>query len=128
MPGSHFANTLRAEWEKSKPPEKPDILVIEEMIGSFKIALESRDRGALEKMSKFQSNRREFVGLLFSNYQSLKLQITNVRVIGKKKTGMADIKITKLVNFQGQSVQPGAWSQFKIEIKKNKARQWKVYW
>ena len=128
MPGSRFANTLRAEWEKNKPPEKSDILVIEEMIGSFKQALESRDQGALEKMSKFQSNRREFVGLLFSNYQSLKLQITNVRVIGKKKTGMADIKITKLVNFQGQSVQPGAWSQFKIEIKQNKARQWKIYW
>ena len=39
MPGSRFANTLRAEWEKNKPPEKSDIQAIEEMIGTFKHAI-----------------------------------------------------------------------------------------
>ncbi|MCF6211637.1 MAG: protein kinase [Gammaproteobacteria bacterium] len=128
MPESHFANSLRAEWEKNKPPEKSDIQVIEEMIGRFKQALESRDQGALEEMSKFQPNRRGFIGQLFSNYQSLKLQITNIRIIGRKKTGMANVKITQLINIQGLPVQPGAWSHFKIEIKQNKEGQWKIYW
>ncbi|VAX06618.1 Serine/threonine protein kinase [hydrothermal vent metagenome] len=128
MPGSRFAKTIRADWEKSKPPEKSDIQAIEEMIGSFKQVLESRNQGALEKMSEFQPNRRGFVNQLFSNYQSLKLQISNVRVIGKKKTGMADIKITELVNIQGLLVQPGAWSQFEIAIKQNEEGQWKIYW
>ncbi|VAW97892.1 Serine/threonine protein kinase [hydrothermal vent metagenome] len=128
MPGSRFANTMRAEWAENKPPEKSDIQVIEEMIGSFKQALEARDQDALEEMSEFQTNRKGFVGRLFRNYSSLKLQITNVRIIGKKKTGMADVKITKLVNIQGFPVQPGAWSQFEIEIKQNEEGQWKIYW
>ncbi len=128
MPGSRFAKTIRADWEKSKLPKKSDIQAIEEMIGSFKQAFESRNQGALEEMSEYQPDRKGFVDQLLSNYQSFKLQISNVRVIGKKKTGMADIKITELVNIQGQSVQAGAWSQFEIEIKKNRAGRWKIYW
>ncbi len=128
MPRSSFARNLRAEWEKNSPSEKPGIQVVEEMIGVFKQALESRNQHALAQMSEFMPNRQAFVDQLFENYRSFKLQISNVRFIGKENKGVVDIKITDLVNIQGLPVQPGGWSQFAIEIKKNKAGQWKVFW
>ncbi len=128
LPGSRFAKNMRAEWEKNKPPEKSNIQIVEEMIGSFKENLEGHNKRALEQMSEFQPNRKAFVDQLFSNYESFKLSISNVRYIGSEAKGMADIKITNLINIQRQPVQPGAWSQFAIEIKKNKTGTWKVFW
>ncbi len=126
--GSKFARSMRAKWDKNKLASKSDVQVIEEMIGNFKQALESQNQSALEKMSELQSNRKGFISQLIKNYQSFTVKISNVRIIGKKKIGQADIEITKLINLQGLSVQPGAWSQFGIDIKENKTGQWKIYW
>jgi len=128
MPRSSFARNLRAEWEKNNPSKKSGIQIVEEMMGVFKQALESRNQHALTEMSEFLPNRKIFVDQLFNNYRSFKLQISNVRFIGKEKKGVVDVKITDLVNIQGLPVQPGGWSQFTIEIKKNRAGQWKVFW
>jgi len=128
FPGSIFAKNIRVEWNNKKPASKSDIQIIEAMIGNFKQAFESRNQRALDRMSEYQSNRKGFVSQLFSNYRSFKLEIPNVRIIARKNTGRADIRITKLVNMQGLPVQPGAWSQFRVDIKKNKAGQWKIYW
>jgi len=128
FPGSTFARSMRAKWDKNKLASKSDVQIIEEMIGNFKQAFESQNQSALEKMSELQSNRKGFISQLIKNYQSFKVKVSNVRIIGKKKTGQADIKLIQLVNLQGLSVQPGAWSQFGIDIKKNKTGEWKIYW
>jgi len=128
MPRSSFARTMRTEWEKNNPSIKSGIQIVEEMMGVFKQALESRNQRALTEMSEFLPNRKAFVDQLFKNYRSFKLQISNVRFIGKEKKGVVDVKITDLVNIQGLPVQPGAWSQFVIEIRKNREGQWKVFW
>jgi len=131
LPGSNFTKSIRAEWNNKKPalkPNKPAVQIIEVMIGDFKQTFESRNQRALEKMSEYQSNRKDFIGQLFSNYRSFVVEITSIKIIAQKNAGQADIKITKLINMQGLSVQPGAWSQFEIDIKKNKAGQWKIYW
>ncbi|NOX91030.1 MAG: serine/threonine protein kinase [Gammaproteobacteria bacterium] len=128
FPGSTFSKNIRAEWINKKPAPKSDIQIIEAMIGDFKQAFESRDQRALERMSEYQSDRKGFVEQLLGNYRSFKLKILNVKIIARKNVGRADIEITKLVNMQGLPVQPGTWNQFEIDIKKNKAGQWKVYW
>lgn len=128
LPGSTFARRMRAKWDKHKLASKSDVQIIEAMIGRFKQALESQNQNALEKMSELQPSRKGFIHQLIENYQSFTIKISNVRIIAKKKTGQADIKLTNLVNLQGLSVQPGAWSQFGIDIKKNSAGQWKIYW
>ena len=126
--GSKFSRSMRAKWDKNKLASKSDVQIIEEMIGGFKQAFELQDQSALEKMSEFQPSRKNFINQLIGNYQSFKVKVSNVRIIGRKKTGQAEIEIIQLVNLQGLSVQPGAWSQFGIDIKKNKTGQWKIYW
>ena len=128
LPRSKFTRGIRDEWNNNKPAPKSDIQMIETMISDFRQAFESRDQHTLAQMSDYSSERKGFVDQLFSNYRSFSVKIPNVRIIGKKNAGQADIKITKLVNMQGLPVQPGAWSQFEINIKKNKAGQWKIYW
>lgn len=128
LSGSIFSRSMRTKWDKNKLSLKSDVQIIEEVIGNFKQALESQDQSALEKMSELQPSRKSFINQLIGNYQSFKVKISNVRIIGKKKTGQAEIEIIQLINLQGLSVQPGAWSQFGVDIKKNKTGQWKIYW
>lgn len=128
MPRTRFAKSMRDKWEQSRKVEKPDMQIVEEMIGSFKKAVESRNKTAVEEMSEFSPGRKSFLNQFIANYRSCNLKISNVRFIGKEKKGLADIKIENLVNIQGQSIQPGAWSRFPIEIKKNKNGHWKIVW
>ncbi len=128
LPGSTFAKSVRAEWNNKSPVPESEIQTIERVIGHFKQAFESHNRHALSQMSEPPSTRKGFIDQLFSNYRSFKLKISNIRFISKKNAGQADIKITQLINMQGLPVQPGAWSQFEINIKKNSAGQWKIYW
>lgn len=128
LPGSAFAKSIRAQWNDKSPAPESEIQTIERMIGHFKQAFDSHNRHALSQMSEPPSTRKDFIDQLFSNYRSFQLKISNIRFIGKKNTGQADIEIRQLINRQGLPVQPGAWSQFEINIKKNSAGQWKIYW
>ena len=125
LPRSKFTRGIRADWNNNKPAS---IQMIEAMISDFRQAFESGNQHTLAQISDYSSERKGFIDQLFSNYRSFSLKILNVRIIGKKNAGHADIKITKLVNMQGLPVQPGAWSQFEINIKKNEVGQWKIYW
>lgn len=128
MPRSIFAREMYTEWQSVKPAEKSNLQIVEDMIGIFKEKFEQRDKQALEKISVFKPGREGFLEQFFGNYNSFRLSIQSVQFIGAEEGGIADIKISDLVNVQGATVQPGSWREFQIEISKNKVGQWKVFW
>jgi serine/threonine protein kinase/tetratricopeptide (TPR) repeat protein len=128
MPSSRLARDIRAEWERSKPASRPDMEVISEIIGKFKQGFESRDVKALKSVSEFQANRQAFLQQFFNNYTSFKLDISDIKFIGRERKGTANIAIMDLINIHGASVEPGTWSRFEIVIRRNTTGQWKVFW
>lgn len=128
MPGSWLARNTRARWKQKKPDSRPDIEVVSELIGKYIKSFESRDLKALRKMSKFQPNRQEFLKQFYNNYTSFRLKVSDVQYIGREKKGIANIALIDLTNIHGAKVEPGAWSRFEIEIRKNSKGQWKIYW
>jgi serine/threonine protein kinase/tetratricopeptide (TPR) repeat protein len=128
MPRSWLARDTRTRYERKKPDNRPDIEIISEMIGKFKKSFESRDRKALRNMSKFKPNREQFLTQFYNNYTSFNLKVSTIQYIGHEKKGTANIALLDLVNIQGAKVEPGTWSQFKIEIRRNADGEWKVNW
>jgi hypothetical protein len=131
LPRSRLARDTRAKWERRKSVSKPgksDIELISETIGKFKQRFESRDVNALRKMSEFRTNRQGFLRQFFSNYNTFKLKISGLKYIGGERKGIANIAIVDLINIQGASVEPGTWSRFEIQIRRNAAGQLKVFW
>ncbi len=128
MPGSWLARDTRAKWVRKKSTTRPDIEVISELIGKFKKSFESRDLIALHNMSNFQSNRQEFLTQFYNNYTSFKLKVSGIEYIGHEKKGTANIALIDLVNIQGAEVEPGTWSRFEIELRRNTKGQWMVNW
>jgi len=128
MPKSKLARDIRTEWERSKPPSRPDIDIITEMIGKFKQGFESRNMNALRDLSEYQANREAFLQQFFNIYTSFKITISDVNFIGRDRKGTANVSLKDLINKQGASVEPGAWSRFQIVIRRNSKGQWKIFW
>lgn len=128
MPGSTFARSTRAEWERNKPASRSDVEIFSDLLGKFKQGFESRNIRALKRMSEFRPGRQEFLQQFFNNYNSFRLKISGVKFIGSERKGVANIAITKLINKYGSPVNPGTWSQFEIEVRRNSVGQWKIYW
>ena len=79
-------------------------------------------------MSNFQSNRQEFLTQFYNNYTSFKLKVSGIQYIDHENKGTANIALIDLVNIQGAEVEPGTWSRFEIELRRNTKGQWMVNW
>ncbi|VAW56043.1 hypothetical protein MNBD_GAMMA07-947 [hydrothermal vent metagenome] len=128
MPKSRLAKKMHADLKKSTKKSKSGFKMVNDMIGKFKKKFESRNIDALQKISQFQPNRKSFLKQFFGNYKSFTLGISGIKYIGSENKGTADIALFNLVNSRGGKVKAGAWSKFKITIRKNTKGQWKVIW
>ncbi|MFV2056212.1 MAG: protein kinase, partial [Thiohalomonadales bacterium] len=128
LPGSPLANGLRRQFSKNSEIQQQDIAVINELIGNFKLHFEARDTQALREVTVFNPDVEKFLGNFFGNYPSFRLDVTNLEFIGKKRLGIASLKITNLINKQGSKIEPGDWSRFKIVAQRNNEGQWKIFW
>lgn len=128
MPRSWLARKIRTEWERKKPESRSDIDIISEMIAKFKKSFDSRNVKALRSMSEYQPNRQGFLQQFFNNYKSFRLDISDIKFIGRDRKGVANIAIVDLINIQGVPVEPGAWSRFEIIISRNAKGRWKIIW
>ncbi len=109
-------------------PARPDIEVINEMVGRYKAAFEARDVTALHKMSEFQPGDKEFPQQFFSQYREFRLDISEVEYIRGEHKGRARVTLFDLVEFSGDLMDWAAWRQFEVVIQKNISGQWKVFW
>ena len=128
MPGTWFARKVRDEWENKKPPDRPDIEVINEMVDKFKVAFERRDLAALQNISELQPGDETFPQDVFSQYKEFRLNISEIEYVRVEHKGIANVALVDLVKINGEPEPwPGGWSRFEIVIQKNILGQWKVF-
>jgi hypothetical protein len=114
--------------EASKPPPKPEIEIISDLVNQFKKSMETYDLITIQNVSEFAPGRRQFLQQFFANYQSFQMNVSGFQYIATDHKATAEVKLNQLVNRKGQSVQPGAWGKFPIVVQKNSAGQWRIYW
>ena len=114
--------------ESAKTPAKPEIEIISDIVSQFKTGMEASDVPKIKNLSEFEAGREQFVEQFFANYQSFKMNISGFQYIAKEHQGTAKVSLSRLVNKKGQAVQPGAWGEFTIVVRQNKANQWRVHW
>lgn len=117
---------------KSKPKQrtvkKLNIELVSKVIGQFKSALQSRNTKKIKNMSQFVPGRKQFVEQLHSQYRSLNVKVSNLRLIPKENKAQAHIEVTDLIDINGNKISPGNWSKFEIALRYNNRNQLKVYW
>jgi RNA-binding protein YhbY len=114
--------------EASKPPPKPEIEIISNIVSQFKTSMESSDVNKVKSLSQFEAGREQFVDQFFANYQSFKMNVSGFQFIANEHKATAKVSLSRLVNKKGHAVQPGAWGEFSIVVQKNSAGQWRVNW
>jgi hypothetical protein len=128
LPNSAMVVAMYKRLEASKPPSKPEIEIISDIVSQFKTSMEASDVKKVKNLSEFEPGRDQFVEQFFANYQSLKMNVSGFQYIAKEHKATANVSLSRLVNKKGQAVQPGAWGEFSIVVQKNRAGQWRVYW
>lgn len=118
--------------KKAKPKprtvKKLNIEAVSNVVGKFKSALQNRNTRKIKNMSQFVPGRGQFVEQLHSQYRSLKVKVSNLRLIPKEKIAKAHIEISDLIDINDNKISPGNWSKFEIELRYNNRNQLKVYW
>jgi len=134
---SSMARKLKAAQKKQsrkaasgkKPVSKKlSIDQASQLIVRFKTAVQRRDRQALGKISEYTPGRRQFIKQLFSQYSTIDVKITDLRLISSKNMARAKVELKDLVDINGNKVLPGNWSKFEISLRYNEKNQLKVYW
>lgn len=103
-----------------------DSQVVQDIVGLFIEAFESRNMSKLLQVSQLTSQQQSFYSRIFDLYQSLSLKVMPNSFIVSKQNGVARVKfnISNLVNAKGQQVESAAnWSKLDIRIVK-KEGQW----
>ncbi|HEY9049961.1 MAG TPA: serine/threonine-protein kinase, partial [Gammaproteobacteria bacterium] len=76
--------------------KKPEIELVSELIGMYKIALETKDLSKLRKISKFKPGREQFVKGVFQQYKDFTVVISGFEFIAKEQRGRATVELTKM--------------------------------
>ena len=103
-----------------------DYQVVQDIVGLFIKAFESKNMGKLLRVSHLTSQQQTFYSRMFGLYQSLGLKVMPNSFILNKQNGVAQVKfeISDLVNSKGQQVESAAyWSKIDIRVVK-KDGQW----
>jgi hypothetical protein len=90
--------------------------------------MESSNVKKVKTLSEFEAGREQFVDQFFANYQSFKINVSGFQYIANDHRATAQVNLSRLINKKGHAVQPGAWGDFTIVVRKNKDDQWRVYW
>jgi len=125
---SAIISKAERDLQARKVPARPDMEVINELIGQFKTALEHRDKSTLNRICEFTAGRVQYLEDFYSNYKSMEVAVTDFVYIPKAHKATANIQFDQLINSLGKREPSGAWAKFKIVLKRNKSSQWKVFW
>jgi hypothetical protein len=130
MPASLYVRDLKSQWDRQRAimERRRDISEVPDVIGQFKMAFERRDISALNAMSIYKPGREGFVRSILSSYSSLSVGVSNLRLFGTEKRGIATVEISRMMSPDGGYIQPGSWSRFEIEVKLDGSMRWKVIW
>ena len=128
IPNSSMVVAMYKKLEASKPPPKPEIEIISDIVSRFKNSMEVSDVQTVKNLSEFAPGREQFVDQFFANYRSFKINISGFQYIANDHKANAHASLSRLTNKKGYSVQPGAWGEFDIVVKKNKNNQWRIHW
>ena len=128
LPNSSMVVAMYKRLEASKPPPKPEIEIISDLVNQFKKSMETYDLITVQNLSEFQPGRRQFLQQFFANYQSFQMNVSGFQYIANEHKATAKVKLNQLVNRKGQSVQPGVWGEFAIVVQQNSNDQWRIYW
>jgi len=121
---------------KSKPKPKPkktkvkklDINQVSQVIGKFKVAMQTGDTKKLKSMSQLVPGRAQFIEQLHKQYRKINVKVSNLQVIAKENSAHANIELNNLIDIDGKKITPGSWSKFEIQLRYNNKNQLKVYW
>jgi hypothetical protein len=102
--------------------------IIGDLVSQFKVTLESQDLKNIDNLSEFQEGRQQFVQQFFDQYNSFRVNVSDVLYSEEDHKAIAKISLSHLINKKGHVVKPGPWGDFEIEISKNEQKQWKVHW
>jgi hypothetical protein len=56
------------------------------------------------------------------------MNVSGFQYIANEHKATAQVSLSRLINKKGHAVQPGAWGEFAIVVRKNKEEQWRIYW
>ncbi|MCG6971336.1 MAG: protein kinase [Gammaproteobacteria bacterium] len=128
LPNSSMVVGMYKRLQAAKPPPKPEIEIISDIVSQFKSSMESSNVKKVKTLSEFEAGREQFVDQFFANYQSFKINVSGFQYIANDHRATAQVNLSRLINKKGHAVQPGAWGDFTIVVRKNKDDQWRVYW
>jgi len=103
-----------------------DYQVVQDIVGLFIKAFESKNMGNLLRVSSLTSQQQYLYSRIFDLYQSLSLKVMPSSFILSKQNGVAQVKfeISDLVNSKGKRVESAAiWSKMDLRVVK-KDGQW----
>jgi serine/threonine protein kinase len=102
---------------------KSDIELVGDLIGEYKLALETKDLTRLRKISQFRPGREQFIRSVFQQYKDFNVNISGFEFISKERRGKATVELSKMTDKNNQVVMPGGWSKFEIgTIRDNNGR------
>jgi len=125
---SAIINKAEKDLRARRVPARPDMEVINELIGKFKVALENKDKTTLNRICEFTAGRVQYLEDFYSNYKSMQVQVTDFVYIPKAHKATAYIQFDELINSLGKHEPSGAWAKFKIVLKRNQSQNWRVFW
>jgi serine/threonine protein kinase len=128
LPNSTMVVAMYKRLQAAKPPPKPEIEIISGIVSQFKSSMESSDVKKIKSLSEFEAGREQFVEQFFANYRSFKMNVSGFQYIANEHKAKAKVSLNRLINNKGQAVQPGAWGEFAIVVRKNDDGQWRIYW
>jgi tetratricopeptide (TPR) repeat protein len=103
-----------------------DYQVVQDIVGLFIKAFESKNMGNLLRVSQLTSQQQKDYSRIFGLYQSLSLKVMPSSFILSKQNGVAQVKleVSDLVKSKGQQVESAAiWSKMDLRVVK-KDGQW----
>lgn len=131
-PNSPTLKQLRTHIAKTTPtpvtPTHQRVEAISKLIEEFHKYFKERNITALNKISKMSSTRQNLLKMLFNQYHSFTVEISDFEYNETNNRGSAFVSLSQLKNEAKKTVQPEAWSQFNIIIQMDANNQWKVYW
>ncbi len=122
-----YKAALAAKVEHEASPSRPDVDIVGEKLQKFLMAYQSKDLGALQKITTMSSERLSFLKQLFNNYQEIDLKIDGFTL--NVESAVAMVVINQLKSVAGDVVIPSkAWQKAELSLEKQNGQWGKISW
>ena len=118
--------------EKPKPVTKTYRPIGQEapiLIEKFLLAFQQKSLKTLLSFSQLSSQKENFIQVLFREYESIELQVNDLKMYQSKNEAEAELEIYLLITKDGNNVKPAqSWKQIHLKIKADNSGKMFIFW